>query len=139
MTDRTCGGCTFCCKVMSIDELKKPSSLWCPHADIGKGCKIYEDRPQSCRNFRCHWLDNEMLPDAMRPDKSKVIFFERKQERRLQVHLDPDRPDAWREPMPLAFINLVRRSGVDVILVCGTKKNLRVQYERDAAELATVK
>lgn len=28
---RSCGACTFCCKVMMIEELQKPPGPWCEH------------------------------------------------------------------------------------------------------------
>lgn len=70
-----------------------------------------------------------MLPDAMRPDKVKVIFYTPPGEKRLQVHLDPDRPDAWKNPIVNAYIKLVLSTGTDVVLVCGDKKKLRAQYQ----------
>src|SRR5436305_14221849 len=47
MNPRSCGDCTLCCKLLSITELEKPIGKWCPHCEIGKGCKIYDCRPQS--------------------------------------------------------------------------------------------
>lgn len=124
----------MCCKLLGIDELRKPASVWCPHAAVGQGCEIYEDRPASCRKFECFWLKSEILPDAMRPDLIKVIFVEDKKNHRLSANVDPDRPDAWKAQMPLRFINLVRSSGTDVIIIVGKTKNLRAQYEREEAK-----
>ena len=131
MSERTCGTCTQCCKTMAIDELKKPASIWCPHAVIAKGCAIYADRPHSCRVFRCLWLDDERLPESMRPDKTKVVLHVQKQEKRLKVNVDPDRPDAWKTGLTAQFIAMVRKLGVDVLIVCGKKKYLRTEYERE--------
>ena len=61
----------------------------------------------------------------MRPDKTKVVFHVQKEERRLKVNVDPDRPDAWKKGLVAQYIAMVRRLGVDVLIVCGTKKNLR--------------
>ena len=124
----------MCCKVMGIDELRKPPSVWCQHAEIGKGCKIYEDRPESCRVFRCLWLNDPRLPDEMRPDKSKVVFHVEKDKGRLKVNVDPDRPDAWKKGLVGQYIGLVRSLGVDVLIVCGLKKYLRTAYERELDE-----
>lgn len=73
---RSCGGCTACCKTHEIEELSKPANRWCPHCKVGSGCAIYADRPPSCRDFGCVWLN---LPDALpeddqRPDKLGVVF-----------------------------------------------------------------
>ena len=128
---RTCGTCTACCKIMGIDELKKPPSVWCPHCEIAKGCKIYDDRPQSCQSFRCLWLNDTRLPDEMRPDKTKVVFHVEKEKERLKVNVDPDRPDAWKKGLVWQYISVARRCGVDVLIVVGLKKYLRTAYERE--------
>lgn len=69
---RSCGDCRLCCKVMAIHELEKPRGEWCPHA-CSKGCGIYSERPQSCRDFICCWLAGWFQEDE-RPDRSKVVF-----------------------------------------------------------------
>ena len=40
------------------------------------GCAIYDTRPEKpCRTFSCAWLlDDVSYPEAMRPDRSKVIL-----------------------------------------------------------------
>jgi len=53
---RSCGTCTLCCKVLAVDELKKPHGKWCAHCKTGQGCGIYDTRPAECRDFRCTWL-----------------------------------------------------------------------------------
>ncbi len=70
---RTCGSCTACCKSLAVMELKKPPKKWCPHCDIGKGCKIYAERPISCREYRCEWLKG-FGDETARPDHTKVIL-----------------------------------------------------------------
>jgi hypothetical protein len=76
-----CGECTACCKVYSIPEFKKPAGPWCSHCAIGVGCKIYEERPERCREYQCLWLESqgradprERLDPALRPDRCKVVF-----------------------------------------------------------------
>lgn len=68
---RKCGTCTACCVIPAVPELAKPPGFTCLHCD-GKGCLIYEQRPPSCRNFECAWLQGEM-PEWMRPDKVGVM------------------------------------------------------------------
>ena len=70
---RACGSCTACCKALEVVELIKPPGKWCPHCSIGKGCKIYADRPSSCREFRCEWLKG-LGEEQDRPDRTKVIL-----------------------------------------------------------------
>lgn len=74
--ERTCGGCTMCCRVMAIDaddgtELSA-NDAWCRHCDRGKGCTIYAERPKVCKAFRCGWLEGDFA-DEDRPDRSKII------------------------------------------------------------------
>jgi hypothetical protein len=95
-----CGTCTMCCKVMGVSELDKPKNTQCEHCAIGKGCKIYDDRPVSCKEFRCIWLQSQTLHAAMdlkmRPDKSKVILHTTVGEDVVVAKCDPKYPDAWR-------------------------------------------
>ena len=93
---RSCAGCTMCCKIMGIAELSKPRNQWCPNCDVGKGCKIYDERPQSCRDFDCIYLLDGTLADHWKPSRSRMVLT-RYQAARLCVHVDPDRPDAWRK------------------------------------------
>ena len=72
-----CGECTACCTLMEVTEIRKPRCKACGYLD-GKGCGIYESRPQSCREFECIWLQSqkrdEPWPKRMRPDKCGIMF-----------------------------------------------------------------
>ena len=70
---RLCGGCTACCKTHEIRALAKPPDQWCPHCLPGRGCAIYDDRPEECRTFGCLWLAG-YGPDRIRPDRSRVVL-----------------------------------------------------------------
>ena len=94
---RACGSCTLCCKVMRIRELDKPPGEWCPHCAIGKGCKIYDSRPEDCRIFYCGYLIWDTLPDYWFPANSKIVVTSELGGDRLTFHVDPARPDAWRK------------------------------------------
>lgn len=117
MIQRTCGGCTLCCKVMAVDELGKPARAWCPHCRIGQGCGIYETRPKSCIDFRCAWLAG-IGADNLRPDKSKVVIAQSR-ETNMVVHVDPGSPDAWRRPAAKQLINKAIREGFEVFVKVG--------------------
>ena len=54
-----CGSCTACCRVYSIKELGKPAGTWCQHCAVGKGCKVYAERPKPCVEFTCAWLHSQ--------------------------------------------------------------------------------
>jgi len=70
---RSCGKCTACCKTHPILELAKPASKWCSHCQIGKGCAIYGDHPQGCKEFSCQWLLGRGQ-DGDRPDQVKIVI-----------------------------------------------------------------
>jgi hypothetical protein len=100
---KTCGACTKCCKLMGIAELKKPAWTQCVHVAAGAGCKIYPDRPRSCRQFICGWLlDPGMGPD-LKPDKCHVIFHQQSGQN-IVATCDADYPNAWRAPNVLEFL-----------------------------------
>lgn len=69
---RQCGECSLCCKLIEITEIGKPARQWCPDWDKGKGCTIYENRPDVCRNFSCLWLTGE-LPEKLSPRRTRVV------------------------------------------------------------------
>ena len=96
-----CDNCTICCKVMKVDELDKPGNVWSQHCDIGLGCHIYEDRPESCRAYECVWLKSQRfphpIPGELRPDKSKVVIGTMNNGEEVVLYVTPDRPDAWRK------------------------------------------
>ena len=97
LTVRTCGECTMCCKILGISELEKPAHRWCPHCDKGKGCKVYDTRPQACQQFQCLWLavSSDVLPDDIRPDRSHVVIV-------------PDALTQGEEVVPLSLVLFVQ-------------------------------
>src|SRR5690348_6121196 len=71
---RECGGCTACCTVLAVRELDKPMRWACDHVHCA-GCRIYDTRPPSCREFHCRWLRGSVgADDALRPDRCGVMF-----------------------------------------------------------------
>ena len=95
-TEKTCGSCSMCCKVFSIEVLNKPVATWCRNCNIGAGCGIYEDRPDVCRGFRCVWLDDPNMPEEFRPDRSKMILVVENVTGSIYAHMDRDSPNIWR-------------------------------------------
>ena len=73
---RRCGACTACCEGwLKSAVLAMEPGRPCRHKRA-EGCAIYDTRPKKpCRNFSCAWLlDDVNYPEAMRPDRSKVIL-----------------------------------------------------------------
>ena len=93
---RSCDNCTMCCKLPEIPELAKPKQQWCSNCDIGKGCKIYAERPETCREFYCHYLLDKNLDEHWKPSRSRMIVTFNRRKSWLRIDVDPARPNAWR-------------------------------------------
>ncbi len=94
---RSCGSCSLCCKVLRVDELHKPMGVWCSHFKSGVGCSIHGSHPASCNNYQCLWILSPTMPDAVRPDRCKVVMSIDDGGRRIIARADPAYPDAWRQ------------------------------------------
>src|ERR1043166_479040 len=93
---RTCGSCTLCCKVIAVDDFKKPPGVWCPHCIRGKGCGIYETRPTDCRTFFCEWMLESGLGPEWKPERAKFALV-MGEGGHLTAFVDPGFPSAWRQ------------------------------------------
>jgi len=75
-----CGNCQACCFTLHIKDgpFQKASHSWCNNCAVGFGCKVYQQRPQVCRAFKCEWLKSQTKNDRMapwlRPDRCGAIF-----------------------------------------------------------------
>lgn len=77
ISGRLCGTCTSCCVHLPIPAGQvspgdKPAGIACAHL-CQAGCRIYSQRPQTCADFACAWLDDAQWPDAWRPDRSGLL------------------------------------------------------------------
>ena len=98
---RSCGSCSYCCKLFAIAELAKPRGTWCVHCKPGNGgCGIYDERPGECRAFYCSWLTGD-LPPEWEPQRSKMVATASGSENGASVDaiitVDPAYPNRWRE------------------------------------------
>jgi hypothetical protein len=93
--------------VPAVDELQKPGGVYCSHCAIGQGCKIYSERPDSCRNFLCGWILNPHMGPELKPDRCHVVLSWWEERRALIADCDPDRPEAWRAP---GMIDVLRQA-----------------------------
>jgi len=93
---KQCGSCTLCCKLLGISALGKPMDQWCSHCEIGRGCRIYDKRPQACAEFFCLFLMHGGLGEAWRPSNSKIVLTADADHNSIVANVDPDRPRAWR-------------------------------------------
>ncbi len=91
---RQCGSCSSCCTLLEVTEVGKPVNQWCQHCDAGKGCKIYDQRPQMCRSFTCAWLQGHLNDDWFPEKAGLVVHFSQDA---INVQVDPGSPDRWRQ------------------------------------------
>jgi hypothetical protein len=98
LAGRGCGACSLCCKLLRIDEFQKPEGQWCIHCAPGKGgCKIYNNRPNECREFYCAWLTVAELGPEWFPFRSKIVVYFEGDGNRIALHVDPASPTVWLE------------------------------------------
>jgi Fe-S-cluster containining protein len=110
---RECGSCNLCCDILEVTQVDKPLNELCRHWQAGKGCTIYDDRPQMCRSFNCGWLQGH-LGDEWFPNRARmVVHFSGDA---VNVQVDPDYPDRWRQEPYFSklcewSLNGIRRNG----------------------------
>jgi hypothetical protein len=123
---RDCGGCTMCCKLLSVAELDTPPLTWCPHCVAKSGCSIYADRPTECRQFYCEYLLDAELGEHWKPSRCKMVVVLEDQVGELVIHTDPARPHIWRrEPVHSDIRRWARaaaRNGRRVVVWEGDRK-----------------
>jgi hypothetical protein len=130
--DRPCGDCIACCVLPLIDtpELKKPEGQVCPNC-TGKGCAIYDSRPDVCRTFNCAWKRITSMPPETRPDRLGVMFT-------LERHLPPRNvfehlyfvgvatgdPRALESPLAQDALRMLSEGALPVFVSAGGTKTL---------------
>lgn len=91
---RACDGCTLCCSVLRVDELRKLGGVPCHELRapeeaerLGGGCGIHATRPAICRGYRCLWLQGG-LEEGDRPDRLGAVLdlVTAGVETRLEIH-----------------------------------------------------
>lgn len=108
---RSCGSCTMCCKLYPVPVMDKPQNVWCRECKPGKGCGIWETRPQFCRDFHCHYILDAQVGEDWKPNISKFIMnFQSANIMWLKV--DPAHKMSWRtEP----YYSVLKRWSRDFI------------------------
>jgi hypothetical protein len=131
---RNCDGCAMCCKLLIIDDFNKPSNEWCRHCNPKKGCTIYDQRPQTCRNFNCGYLVIPGLSDDWKPAKCKFMITFDAPSNRIQILMDPTRPDGWRAEPYYSRIKQWSKDAVAArgqVLVHANNRTIIVLPDRD--------
>ena len=73
---RTCGDCSECCRLLAIqmEGYYTPQGHWCKYC-TQPGCSIYNSSiPKSCKDYFCGWLQNENIPDNLKPNLSGIVL-----------------------------------------------------------------
>jgi hypothetical protein len=71
---KSCGGCTACCTIMSVEAVNKPTYTPCQHI-CQQGCSIYSEKPSECSVWECAWKSGWIDGDERRrPDQLGVMF-----------------------------------------------------------------
>jgi uncharacterized protein len=109
VSGKSCGTCTACCRMMAVPELYKNAWVDCPNCAIGKGCKIYPDRPQPCREFMCGWLLAPYMGEELKPERCHVVFFQPDADT-IVANCDPRAPNAWRAPHVMEMLHVLART-----------------------------
>ena len=99
----------MCCKILVIEELEKDAGPLCKYCKIGKGCKIYSKRPDTCREYECSWMTDRTMSPQLRPDKTGTILQIDPDTDEVQAVCDPAAPMQWRKS-PLVFKYLVAKA-----------------------------
>jgi len=136
VTDRQCGDCQLCCKLLPVLELSKLANTRCQHQSAGKGCRVYGQRemPASCRLWSCRWLNGD-AGDVRRPDRTHYVIdtmpdfvrinsdgVEAARVPVIQVWVDPDFPDAHRDPHLRAYLNEKGKEGYMALVRYNSKR-----------------
>lgn len=108
---RHCGSCNLCCDILEVAAVEKPVNQLCRHWETGKGCTIYDRRPQMCRSFSCAWLQGHFNYDWFPVTARMVVHFS---QGALNVQVDPDYPDRWREEPYFSRLSELSLNGIRV-------------------------
>lgn len=119
MERRRCNECTLCCRLVPVWELQKKANQRCGFVRAGKGCSVYRSAayPTSCTKWACMWLTDPSA-DLPRPDRAHYVVDqfldyieleyhgERARIDVVQVWVDPKHPEAHRDPLLRAWLEL---------------------------------
>ena len=128
MTDeRTCGGCTLCCRLLPVKGIDKPGGVRCRHQRFRTGCAVYHKPgfPGECALWSCRWLVTDI--DVPRPDKAHYVvdivpdYITARDDFDpgkapvtvpiIQIWCDPHYPEAHRDPRLRKWLEVQSREG----------------------------
>lgn len=131
---RECGGCTLCCKLLPIPPLNKLAGIKCKFQRHNKGCTVHGtvEQPRACQVWHCRWLLNDDAGKLSRPDRAHYVIDMLPDEITIQpddkseppkkyiavqVWIDPDYPEAWKQDDELfAWVLRKAEHGIPTLL-----------------------
>lgn len=130
---RQCGDCQLCCKLLPVPPLAKKAGERCRYQRHHKGCAVHAKLSRvspSCALWNCRWLVNDDTADLRRPDRSHYVIDimpdyvtlannatgERNPVQVVQIWVDPDYPDAHRDPALRAYLERRAKEGIAAIV-----------------------
>ena len=131
-SQRQCGDCSLCCKVLGIPELEKPKDSWCPNFTAGIGCRIYVDRPPSCHNFSCRWLNDPSMGPEWKPSTCKMVVDSKPS--LFVVHVDPAVTQPWRAEPYFSVLKRLSAQGLTkgtIVLVIERRRSIVILPDRE--------
>jgi hypothetical protein len=125
MNERQCGDCTLCCKLLPVSRIGKPANTRCVHQRHGR-CKAYASLwsvSPDCKLWSCRWLTKDGTNAMSRPDRSHYVIDimpdyikawdgdagDIREVPVVQIWVDPDYPDAHRDPALRAWIDRTKQ------------------------------
>jgi hypothetical protein len=118
---RQCSPCTACCEGWLKAEIEgqklRPGSP-CRYS-TGKGCAIYERRPEKpCRTFICGWLaEDSPLPESFRPSECGAIVILNRPWKGFEVTWAVPVGEKIPEDTLDWLINQVRETGIPLLYI----------------------
>jgi len=118
---KACGSCSFCCKVLEIDEFKKKAGATCKHCVSSGGCSIYATRPDVCRDYQCDWKEDRGLTAQYRPDRVGTLLMQDPDSDEYHAVCDPEKPFSWRNPLIFKHLVGLAKEGHIVVAKAGLR------------------
>ena len=118
---KACGSCYFCCKVLEIEEFKKPAGKLCEHCALTGGCGVYDTRPDVCRDYYCRWKDERSFTSQLRPDKVGTLLMDDPDSDEYHAVCDPEKPFSWRNPLVFKHLVAEAKAGRLVVAKAGLR------------------
>ena len=124
--ERTCGTCSACCRWPAVPEIGKVARVPCHNLVDGKhGCKIYDDRPQTCSDYLCSWRRGHGR-DEDQPVYSHVLIDMKRTRWGHALVAKSLRPNAVRSHRGIAAIRRIAASRGALCFIVDDSNSVRI-------------